>query len=388
MTKIGLSGTGFIARGMYGVIESTPDLSVSRILTRRPVAASAPTFPEEKLTNAVEDLVDGCDIVVECSGDALHAAHVLQAAGEAGRPAITMNSEAQVTIGSGLVRRGYQLTEAHGDQPGCLAELDAEAREMSFTPLAYVNLKGFLNENPTPEDMEYWGTKQGLSLQQVTSFTDGSKLQIEQVLVANGLGARLAKPGLIGGKVEDLRELDYLAEAARATGAAISDYVLNPGGPPGILLLCESAVADTAEGYMPLTRLKTKGDTAYVILRPHHLCHLEIVKTIRSVLRGDPPLLTNGTNPVALAAAIVKQPLGAGHVFAKAVGGFDIRASAFEFADAPDAVPANLLDGAQLKHAVEPGHVLTWADLDVPDSLALTLWLEGTREPMAAGRVA
>ena len=45
-------------------------------------------------------------------------------------------------------------------------------------------MKGFLNHHPTPGEMRYWAKRQGISLRQVTSFTDGTKIQIEQAFVA------------------------------------------------------------------------------------------------------------------------------------------------------------------------------------------------------------
>jgi predicted homoserine dehydrogenase-like protein len=379
--RVGLSGTGFVARNLHAFLARQSDFEVTGVLTRRPVAASAAHFPPEILTNDLERLIERADIVLECSGDAGHAAEVLMAAGRAGRRLVTMNSEAQVTIGSALLREGFDLTEAHGDQPGCLAELDREAREFGFEPLAYVNLKGFLNPDPSRADMEYWGAKQGLSLGQVTSFTDGSKLQIEQVLVANGLGARIARRGMIGGRAEDLADLDHLAEAALALGAPISDYVVHPGGPPGVLILAANPAADLAEGYMPFTRLKTRNGTAYRFLRPHHLIHLEIVKTLRAVAVGAPPLLTNGLHPTATAAAVAKRAMPAGTLIEKGLGGFDLRGEAVEVAEIPDAAPITLMDGARLRQAVEPGQVLTWGDVDLPQSLALDLYLSTLLPP-------
>lgn len=67
------------------------------------------------------------------------------------------------------------------------AALDIELRAMGFTPIADRNVKRFLNLNPTREEMDYWSRRQGISLERVTEFTDGSKVQIEQTLVANGL---------------------------------------------------------------------------------------------------------------------------------------------------------------------------------------------------------
>jgi predicted homoserine dehydrogenase-like protein len=336
------------------------------------------------LTNSHEELIENADIVFECSGDTVHATEVLLAAGEAGRKLVTMNSEAQVTVGSALLARGFDLREAHGDQPGCLAELDRAAREFGFEPLAYINLKGFLNLTPTREDMEYWGAKQGLSLRQVTSFTDGSKLQVEQVLVANGLGARIAKDGMIGGTAKDLADTDHLARAAIELGAPISDYVLNPGGPPGVLILARHPIADLAEGYMPFTRLKTREGTAYQFLRPHHLVHLETAKTLREAVAGLPPLLTNGAKPHATAAAVAKRAMPAGTVIAEGRGGFDLRGEAVELARHPRAVPVTLTDGARLKRAVEPNQILTDDDIELPETRALALY----RETVGGGEAA
>ena len=108
-----------------------------------------------------------------------------------------MDAELQITSGTYLSTLGV-LTEAEGDQPGALAALHREALAMGFRPLVYGNLKGYLNHQPKLEDMQYWAQFQGISLDQVTAFTDGTKLQIEQVLVANGLGATIACRGCWG----------------------------------------------------------------------------------------------------------------------------------------------------------------------------------------------
>jgi predicted homoserine dehydrogenase-like protein len=369
---------------MAKAIQALPEFDLGPVLTRRPVALSADYFPDGRLTNSIDRLIDQSDVVVECSGDALHAAKVMMATGEAGRRVVTMNAEAQVTVVSALVQRGFWITEAHGDQPGCLAELDEEARDMCFRPLAYVNLKGFLNLTPNREDMIYWSERQGVARRQVTSWTDGSKLQIEQVLVANGLGARIARQGLIGGRVDDLAELDHLARAAREIGAPISDYVLNPGGPPGILILAENPIAAAQEGYLAFTRLLTKGGEAFVLLRPHHLVHLEIGKTLRRLLRDMPPLLNNGSRPTATVAAVAKRPLPAGTIIEEALGGFDVRGEAVEITGHEDVVPVTLLDGARLRHSIEPGHIIRMADVETPETLASDLYWTGIRAGTSA----
>jgi predicted homoserine dehydrogenase-like protein len=380
--RIGISGTGFVARGAFAALARTPDLEVTAVLTRRPVALSADAFPEALLTNAAEALAERADIVFECSGDTLHAAEVLVCAGEAGCRLVTLCAEAQVTVGTALLARGFSLTEAHGDQPGALAALDIEAREMGFAPLAYINLKGFHDPDPSPEAMAYWARRQGITLRAVTSYTDGSKLQTEQVLVANGLGARIARPGMLGGAEDDLAALDRFADAARALGAPVSDYVVHPAV-KGVVLLAEHAVADLTPDYSAFAKIRTREGRAYRLLKPYYLVHLELARTLRAVAAGAPPLITNGAAPVAGIAAVAKRALPRGTLLETALGGFALRGAAVEIADCPDMLPITLLDGARTTRALEPGEILRAADAELPESRALALW----RETRAAARV-
>ena len=85
VTKVGISGAGFVARGISNLIGSLPDFEVVSVLSRRPVDQSASFFPEGTMTNSMDELIEKSEIVLECSGDAVHAANVLVAAGDAGR---------------------------------------------------------------------------------------------------------------------------------------------------------------------------------------------------------------------------------------------------------------------------------------------------------------
>ncbi len=379
-TRVGISGSGFVARGIFAALSRQPDFTVSAVLTRRPVAQSAGAFPEDLLTNSIDALIERSDIVFECSGDTLHAARVLMAAGLAGRKLVTLCAEAQVTVGTALLTRGFSITEAHGDQPGAFAVLDREARWMDFQPLAYINLKGFHDPNPSPENMAYWAGKQNITLRAVTSYTDGTKMQIEQVLVANGLGARIAKPGLIGGEAPDLACLDHFADAARGIGAPVSDYVVHPAV-KGVVLLADNPIADLSADFSAFAKLRTKEGRAYSLLKPYYLVHLEAARTLREVVDGRPALLTNSANPVATIAAVAKKPLARGTLIETALGGFELRGEAVEIAGNECAVPITLLDGARLTRALEPGELVTEADVELPDSLARNLYREAIPHP-------
>lgn len=372
-TRVGLVGTGFIAQGALEVINSTFGLRVASILTRRRPETVPAAFPAELVTNGIDELIDGSDLIFECTGDVIWATSVIERALAAGRPVVTMNSEFHVTIGSYFVGRGY-LTEACGDQPGALAALHREALGMGFVPMALVNIKGFLNLNPSEADMRYWSELQGLSLHETTSFTDGTKLQIEQAFIANGLGADIIREGMLGRRVEDLRDTDYLIDHAESTGNIVSDYVLCNGAPPGVFILAKHPVNQRLPNYGPYEKLLTKEKRAYLLLRPYHLCALEVANTLRQVVAGDSVLLDNGVTPRLSVAAVAKQPLPRGHEIRRAIGGFEVRGVAVRITDEPDHVPIGLLDGARLRHAVEPGQALRSQDVELSPSRAVEIW--------------
>ncbi|TWT77495.1 homoserine dehydrogenase [Posidoniimonas polymericola] len=385
MARIGIVGTGFIVKQALQVIDdlrgSKPTgcavanpLEVTRVLTRRPLD-SVEGIRSELLTQSVDALIESSDIVFESTGDPLHATVVVERALRAGRKVVTMNAELHVTTGSYLAGLGY-LSEADGDQPGALALLRNEALGMGFEPLAYVNIKGFLNHNPDPAEMKYWSERQGLSLVETTSFTDGTKLHVEQALCANAFDAAIAEEGLIGGAVGCIEETDYLAQRARKLGRPISDYVQCSTAPPGVFLLAEHPVSTTLPHYGPYEKLRTKGGAAYLLLRPYHLCGLEVAKSLQRTAAGAPPLLNNGEVPRVSVAAIAKKPLPRGAQFTHAIGGFEVRGSAVRTVERPDHVPIGLLQGARLKRPVDAGQIVDFDDVELPESRAASLWTD------------
>lgn len=372
MSRIGVVGTGFIAKGLVLALEEQPDLTVSSVLTRtNPLARS--DFPrQDLLTCAVEELISNADVVAECSGDVIHATAIIDQAMEASVPVVTMDTEMHVTTGSYFARKGF-ITEAEGDQPGCLAALREDALQMGFNPVVYGNVKGFLNHCPKRDEMEFWAKKQNISLDKVISFTDGTKVEIEQALVANGLGAEIAVPGLLGIPSEDVTTgAIALAERASIVGRPISDYILSPKSPPGVFVVARHDERQKAF----LKYFKMGEGPYYVLLRNFHLCHLEIAKTIRRVLGGAGVLLNNGVNPAIGVAAIAKRRLMPGEVIRRGIGSFEVRGVAVRIVDEPQHVPIGLLANATAVRQIEPGQLIASDDVELPDSLALRAWQE------------
>ncbi|WP_415846339.1 NAD(P)-dependent oxidoreductase [Stutzerimonas zhaodongensis] len=349
------------------------DMEISHVLTRRPLNTFSDFPMADRLTNSIDQLVDGADLIVECSGDVFHGTEVIERAFEAGLQVVTVNAELQVTTGSYLAGKGF-LTEAEGDQPGSLAALHEEALMMGFKPLVYGNMKGYLNHDPSPEDMAYWAKRQGISVDQTTSFTDGTKVQIEQVIVGNGLGASITQQGLQGLASTNLTETgNLLGMMADRLGQPFVDYVIPAGFPAGgVFLVCRH----DDEQREAIEYFKLGPGPYYTLVRPFHLCSLEVGKTVRRVLSGGSVLLNNSIAPTLGVGAIAKRAMRAGELVERGIGGYQFRGEALKLDQHPDHVPIGLLRKTALKRAVEPGQLVTFDDIDILPSRALDIVMQ------------
>ncbi len=370
--RIGIIGTGFMGKGMAMAVDRQPGMALSKVLTRRDVGDCSDYPYREALTNSIEDVIAHSDLIVEASGDVLYGTDMIDLVIAAGLPVVTMNVDLQLVSGSYFAARGV-ITEIEGDQPGSLAALHENVVQMGFKPLVYGNVKGFLDEDPKRDDMIFWGNKQGISLDMVTAFTDGTKVQMEQALVANWLGAGIAKEGLLGLQVESIEEAaEPLATAAKLAGYPISEYIVSRKAPPGVFIIAEH----DPRMKQHLTYYKMGEGPYYTIVIPFHMCHLEGLKTIKRVLDGGGPLINNSINPMISVAAIAKRGMIAGERIYKASGSFEFRGAAVQIEDYPDHVPIGLLNQAVLKRSIEPGGIVRFEDVELPESLALKAWNE------------
>lgn len=367
--RIGVVGTGFIARNFLWSLDRHPDYEVGRVLTRR-TTDEVVDIDRDVVTNSLEETLANCDVVLEVSGDPIWATEVVDGAVTLGLPVVTMNTEFHITCGSFFVGKGL-VTEAEGDQPGCLAALHEETVAMGFEPVAYGNMKGFLNPDPTPEDMAFWGSKQGISLPMVTSFTDGTKVQAEQLLVANHFGAGIVQEGMLGAVVGEMSSaVEVLVDAYEKAGQPISDFVVSPQLPHGVFI-----VAKHDPRHAPALAYYKMGDGPYyAITKPNILVHLEIMKTVRRVLERGEVLLDNSARPALSLAAVAKSDLSPGEEITQGIGSFQVRGHAVRLADHPAHVPIGLLASARITESVEKGRILTFEDVEIPGSRAVEIW--------------
>ncbi|MEX2591655.1 MAG: NAD(P)-dependent oxidoreductase [Anditalea sp.] len=370
--NIGIVGTGGIARGLAKLISQRRDMVVSRILTRRTGPIENLGVSQDLLTLIPEKLMELSDVIVVGTGDPIYSTRIIDLAFTYNLPVVTMDADTQVVSGSWLSKRGT-ITEANGDQPGCLAALNNEVIQMGFKPLVYGNIKGFLNQNPSLEDMMYWAQKQGYSLGSVTSFTDGTKLQIEQCLVANYFGLDIAKQGLIGLEANNFEEGAFaLGREAVNRGTALSDYIISRESPPGVFITATHQENLAAE----LKTYKMGEGPFYLLYKPMHLCFFEIPNTILNLVHKKEILIDNGAYPSISVASIAKKKLDAGCFIDKGTGSMEVRGEAVTIAEQPNHVPIGLMSQVHVKKDIKQGQLITFDDVDLPESMAYQAWME------------
>ncbi|MGF1642168.1 MAG: SAF domain-containing protein [Thiotrichales bacterium] len=75
-------------------------------------------------------------------------------------------------------------------------------------------------------------------------------------------------------------------------------------------------------------------------------------------------------------AAIAKRELKKGEHLPYAIGSFAVRGEAIRVESCRDHVPIGILENAVIKQSLEPGQIVTWDDVELPESLALNICRE------------
>jgi predicted homoserine dehydrogenase-like protein len=413
--RVGLVGAGFMARGVVTQLRRTlPGLRLVAVANRTPAKA------HEVLRRAGHDLItdvedvdaleravaDGAtavtrdpallcasaaiDVLIEATGAVEFGAHVLVNAIAHGKDVVSMNAELDATVGPVLQRRaraaGVVVTGADGDQPAVQVNLARFVRGIGLTPLVCGNVKGLQDRYRTPATQAGFAAQWGQTPEMVTSFADGTKISMEQALVANALDLTIARSGMIGpssrGHVDDLRDT-YLEEVGlerlRELGGIV-DYVVGAQPGPGVYVL---AANDDPDREIYLRYGKLGDGPLYSFYVPYHLTALEVHLSVARVgLFRDHVVTSLPKAPRVDVVAHAKRDLRAGETL-DGLGGF-LTYGACERAErvaAEGMLPIGIAEGARLRRDLPRDRALTHDDVELPEGrLVVELRREQDRE--------
>jgi predicted homoserine dehydrogenase-like protein len=256
--RVAIAGCGFMGRFLVNqVVNSVPGMTLAAIAARNPdnafkalidagvgdgiAAEGAPALKRairQGVTAVTEDFraitqTDGIDVVIDVTGAVEFGCHLALDCFAGGKHLVLMNAALDATVGAELGRladaAGVVLTGCDGDQPGAQMNLIRFVRSIGITPLVSGNIKGLHDRYRNPTTQEGFARRWGQDPWMVTRFADGTKISVEQSIVANATGMSLHKRGMLGrshgGHVDQLTHC-YDIDELRALGGAV-DYVVH-----------------------------------------------------------------------------------------------------------------------------------------------------------------
>lgn len=397
--RIGVIGPGFMARGMMNHIRNTmTGMTVSAVYARDVAKAreslayagyAADEIVDGESVQAIEKAVEGglvavtdnyedltaangLDAIVDCSGSVEFGAHVALSTIANGKHLILMNAEVDATIGSILAKKaqsaGIVYTGIDGDQPGVEMNLVRFVRGLGVTPLLAGNIKGLQDRFRNPTTQEGFAKQWGQNVHMVTSFADGTKVSIEQALVANAAGFSVHENGCLGrdfeGHVDELTT-EYDVEELIAMGGAV-DYVVKAKPGPGVFVL--GTHPDPKQQHF-LSYYKLGTGPLYSFYTPYHLCHFEVPTTVaRAVLLGDATIAPLPDGPRVEVVTVAKKELRAGDTL-DGIGGYsyfgECRPAAVQ--RSAGLLPVGLAEGVVVNRDIAVDEVISYADVTLPE---------------------
>lgn len=312
---------------------------------------------------------EGIEVIIEATSDLEFTANLAVNAIRNKKHIVVMNADLDATVGPILKvhadRAGVVISATDGDQPGSMMNLYRFVKSIGYKPVLIGNMKGLQDFYRTPETQKNFAAMHGLSPKMATSFADGTKISMENTLVANATGFGVGKRGMFGPKCSHVDEskglfsLDMLLEGGKV------DYILGAQPGPGVFVLGY----DDNPRRKPYMRYYKLGDgPLYVFYTPYHLASLEVPLTAaRAVLFHDAAVAPMG-GPVCDVITVAKRDVKKGEVL-DGIGGF----KCYGMIDntpvcrSEDLLLMGLSEGCRLKRDISKDQVITNADVEISE---------------------
>jgi predicted homoserine dehydrogenase-like protein len=409
---VAVVGAGYVGSGVVHRLERTPGMRAAVVANRtvdravrayeaaghareRVVASDDPGAladavargaPAVTADASVLGELDGVDVVLEATGALDHGAATMRRCLRAGRDVISYTAEADATVGWLLHRtareHGSVYTVADGDQPGVLLRHLEFVTGMGFEPVAALNCKRNLDVHQTPDDSAGYAARDKTSLLMTTAFGDGTKMQVENAVVANATGLVPDRRGMHGVRTTRERAAGDVVAAVSRTG--VVDFTL--GGDFGAGVGVVGRAPEPDEVATALRFLKMGEGPDYFFFRPYHLVHFEVPMTVGEVVLDRAPLGEVVTPPVAEVVAVAKRDLEPGEAL-DGIGGFCCYGLIDTAEAAAGLLPVGLSGHARVTRRVPQDAAIPLDAVELDESAAIVA-LRREQEALLADRVA
>ena len=370
--------------------------SRERIAVARSLAETNEALLEGKFVaaNDYRSVTDATqvDVVIEATGSPEVSARAALRAIHQRKHLVEMSVELDVTAGSLLKwyadRHGVVYTGAAGDEPAAIVELYDFATAMGMKVVCAAKGKNNpLDRSATPDAWAAEAQRRGLTPEMLVEFVDGSKTMIEMCAVANATGLVPDVRGMHGPKAN---KADFLSVfATKEQGGVLSkpgvvEFVIGDLG-PGVFVVVTTDRPRVKQNLV--LRDMGKGPN-YLLIRPYHLCSMEVPLTASLAVLRRHPTMQPLRNPVAEVIATAKADLAPGTKLER-IGGRTHYGliDTVEAARAERALPLGIAQNCVLKRAKAMGEVITYDDVELPAG-SVVIALRALQDRWLAGEIA
>jgi predicted homoserine dehydrogenase-like protein len=404
---VAVVGTGFMGRGLVQQISLTRGMRVALVVARRPeigveicaaaglaepvvgddptslAAAIADGVPAVTRDPAATGELDTIEVVVEATGALEYGARLILGALKAGKDVVSLNAELDATIGHLLhaeaERTGAVYSIADGDQPGVLLRQIEFVAGMGLEIVAAVNCKRNLDVHQNPDDSRPYAERDRTSVSMTTAFGDGTKMQIENAVVANLTGLAPDRRGMHGVMTTlDCAVADVTGVLSRR---GVVEYTLGADFGGGVFVIGRSE-NEAARHYLRYSKLGEGPD--FLFFRPYHLMHFEVPLTIAQAVLDRRPLGRPVAPPVAEVVAVAKRDLRAGEEL-DGIGGFCCYGHVDTAEGAESFLPIGLAGHGRVVESVPIDQPIPLAAVELDDQAELVR-LRARRDALAAAQ--
>lgn len=395
--KVGFIGAGVMAKAILNLIErNIPGMEVvaiyNRTLDKAKQIYALAGIDKVKYVSSVNELdtaivsgtraitddykllceSQGIDVLLDITGTVEFAAGMLLDCFKYGKNVITFNAEVDSTIGPILSvyadKAGVMYSGSDGDQPGVTMNLYRFVKGLGLTPMLAGNVKGLHDPYRNPTTQESFAKQWGMGPEKATSFADGTKMNMEQALVANGTGMKVAKRGMLGyehrGHIDEMTSM-YDYEQIKELGGII-EYAVGAQPGPGVFVYGSS---EDALNKHHLKYYKLGDGPLYSFYTPYHLCIFEVPTSIARVVDFQDYVLKPLGAPVVEVIARAKTDLKAGDML-DGPGFFTVYGECenSDIVKKENLLPIGLADKVKLKRDLAKDKEISFDDIEYDEN--------------------
>ena len=389
---IAVVGAGYVGTGVVHSIAQSPGMNPSLVVNRnteRAVAAITDlgiATDDVVASDSVDELASAIragqpavtshagvvadlpiEVVVEATGALDYGTETILAMLDAGKHVVSFNAESDALLGWLFHEQARSndviYTIADGDQPGVLFRLHQQVEAMGFEVTASLNCKRHLDVHQNPDTGAGYAARDTTSAHMTTSFGDGTKMQVEQAVVANATGLIPDVRGMHG--IESTVATASVDIPAALSAPGRVDFTLGGDFGAGVGVIAQHPNHDLHEKAMRFYKMGDGPD--YFFFRPYHLVHLEVPMTIAELLLDREPLVTIDEPHVAEVVAIAKKDLTSGEQL-DCIGGFSAYGHIDTAENAEGFLPVGLVEYAKTTAAVPQDEAIPLSAVELDDS--------------------